>query len=39
VVFPRQIAPQLYDTIISMCQDAGFTLEMAMEAYPWPPPS
>jgi DNA-binding transcriptional LysR family regulator len=34
VIFPRQIAPQLYDTIISMCQDAGFSLEIAMEAYP-----
>jgi DNA-binding transcriptional LysR family regulator len=34
VIFPRQIAPQLYDTIISLCQDAGFTLEIAMEAYP-----
>jgi DNA-binding transcriptional LysR family regulator len=34
VIFPRQIAPQLYDTIISLCQDAGFSLEIAMEAYP-----
>jgi DNA-binding transcriptional LysR family regulator len=34
VMFPRQIAPQLYDTILSLCQDAGFTLEIAMEAYP-----
>jgi DNA-binding transcriptional LysR family regulator len=34
VMFPRQIAPQLYDTIVSLCQDAGFSLEIAMEAYP-----
>jgi DNA-binding transcriptional LysR family regulator len=34
VIFPREIAPQLYDMIISLCRDAGFTLEIAMEAYP-----
>jgi DNA-binding transcriptional LysR family regulator len=34
VIFPRQIAPQLYDAIISMSRAAGFTLEIAMEAYP-----
>jgi DNA-binding transcriptional LysR family regulator len=34
VIFPREIAPQLYDTIISLCQDAGFSLDIAMEAYP-----
>jgi DNA-binding transcriptional LysR family regulator len=24
----------VYDTILSLCQDAGFSLEIAMEAYP-----
>lgn len=34
VLFPRQIAPQLYDTIVSLCQDAGFSPTIAMEAHP-----
>lgn len=34
VIFPRQIAPQLYDTVLRQCQDAGFTLKIAMEAFP-----
>ncbi|OZM80831.1 LysR family transcriptional regulator [Pseudonocardia sp. MH-G8] len=34
VIFPREIAPQLYDTIISLCQDAGFSPRIAMQAYP-----
>jgi DNA-binding transcriptional LysR family regulator len=34
VIFPREIAPQLYDTVIMMCQEAGFTLKIAMEAFP-----
>jgi DNA-binding transcriptional LysR family regulator len=34
VIFPRQIAPRLYDTLIALCQDAGFSLEIAMEANP-----
>jgi DNA-binding transcriptional LysR family regulator len=34
VLFPRQIAPQLYDMLISLCQDAGFSPEIAMEAHP-----
>lgn len=34
VIFPRQIAPQLYDTVLSQCREAGFTLKIAMEAFP-----
>jgi DNA-binding transcriptional LysR family regulator len=34
VMFPRQIAPQLYDTIVTLCQDAGFSPTIAMEAHP-----
>ena len=34
VIFPRQIAPQLYDTLLALCRDAGFSLQIAMEAYP-----
>lgn len=34
VIFPRNIAPQLYDTLISLCQEAGFSMQIAMEAYP-----
>ncbi|MGW3625437.1 LysR family transcriptional regulator [Streptomyces sp. NPDC000880] len=34
VIFPRQIAPQLYDGVLLLCQEAGFTLKIAMEAHP-----
>jgi DNA-binding transcriptional LysR family regulator len=34
VIFPREIAPQLYDMILLMCREAGFTLKIAMEAHP-----
>lgn len=34
VMFPRQIAPQLYDTLITLCQDAGFSPRIAQEAHP-----
>jgi DNA-binding transcriptional LysR family regulator len=34
VIFPRQIAPQIYDTVLALCQDAGFNLKIAMEAFP-----
>lgn len=34
VVFPRSIAPKLYDTLISLCRDAGFPLQIATEAHP-----
>ncbi|MGP4018785.1 LysR family transcriptional regulator [Saccharopolyspora sp. 5N708] len=34
VIFPRQIAPHLYDTVLLLCQNAGFSLKIAMEAHP-----
>lgn len=34
VIFPRQIAPYLYDTVLRLCQEAGFSLKIAMEAHP-----
>ncbi|MET0450481.1 MAG: LysR family transcriptional regulator [Mycobacterium sp.] len=34
VIFPRQIAPQLYDTVLRLCLEAGFSLKIAMEAHP-----
>ena len=34
VIFPRQIAPQIYDTVLTLCQQAGFHLKIAMEAFP-----
>ncbi|GLZ51744.1 LysR family transcriptional regulator [Actinomycetospora sp. NBRC 106378] len=34
VVFPRRIAPQLHDTLIALCRDAGFPLDIAVEAHP-----
>lgn len=34
VVFPRRIAPQLHDTLIALCRDAGFPLDIATEAHP-----
>jgi DNA-binding transcriptional LysR family regulator len=34
VIFPRQIAPQLYDTVLMLCRNAGFSLKIAMEAHP-----
>ena len=34
VIFPRQIAPQIYDTVLALCRDAGFSVKIAMEAYP-----
>jgi DNA-binding transcriptional LysR family regulator len=34
VIFPRQIAPQLYDTVLALCRDEGFSLTIAMEAFP-----
>ncbi|MEV6898567.1 LysR family transcriptional regulator [Amycolatopsis sp. NPDC051372] len=34
VIFPRQIAPQLYDTVLLLCREAGFSLKIAMEAHP-----
>lgn len=34
VLFPRQIAPRLHDTILALCRDAGFSLRIAVEAHP-----
>jgi DNA-binding transcriptional LysR family regulator len=34
VIFPREIAPHLYDTVLRLCQEAGFSLKIAMEAFP-----
>lgn len=34
VVFPRSIAPQLHDTLITLCREAGFPLDIATEAHP-----
>jgi DNA-binding transcriptional LysR family regulator len=34
VIFPRQIAPQIYDTVLALCRDAGFSVKIAMEAFP-----
>jgi DNA-binding transcriptional LysR family regulator len=34
VIFPREIAPQLYDTVLLLCREAGFSLRIAMEAHP-----
>jgi DNA-binding transcriptional LysR family regulator len=34
VIFPREIAPQLYDTVLQLCLEAGFSLRIAMEAHP-----
>jgi DNA-binding transcriptional LysR family regulator len=34
VIFPRQIAPQIYDSVLTLCQNAGFSLRIAMEAHP-----
>ncbi len=32
ILFPRKIAPGLYDLIISLCQQAGFSPHVAQEA-------
>jgi DNA-binding transcriptional LysR family regulator len=34
VIFPRQIAPAIYDTVLTLCREAGFSLKIAMEAQP-----
>jgi len=34
VLFPRVIAPQLYDTIIALCQSEGFSPRITLEAHP-----
>lgn len=34
ILFPRSIGPALYDSIISFCQQAGFSPAIAQEAFP-----
>lgn len=35
VHFPRQVAPGLYDRILTLCQDAGFHPRVVQEAHEW----
>jgi DNA-binding transcriptional LysR family regulator len=35
VLFPREVAPGLYDRVISMCQATGFTPRVVQEALEW----
>jgi len=34
IIFPRLIGPRLYDNILSLCADAGFSPEVVIEAFP-----
>lgn len=34
ILFPRRIGPRLYDTILGMCAEVGFSPEAIMEAHP-----
>jgi DNA-binding transcriptional LysR family regulator len=34
IIFPRLIAPRLYDGIMSLCNEAGFSPEVVVEAFP-----
>jgi len=34
ITFPRRIGPRLYDTIIGLCQKAGFSPQILLEASP-----
>jgi DNA-binding transcriptional LysR family regulator len=34
ILFPRRIGPRLYDAIIGMCQSAGFSPQIILEASP-----
>lgn len=34
ILFPRAIGPQLYDSIIGLCQEAGFSPRVVQEAFP-----
>jgi DNA-binding transcriptional LysR family regulator len=34
ILFPRRIGPRLYDRILSMCAEAGFSPEVILEAFP-----
>jgi DNA-binding transcriptional LysR family regulator len=33
-MFPRRIGPRLYDSILGLCADAGFSPEVILEAFP-----
>jgi DNA-binding transcriptional LysR family regulator len=35
VHFPREVAPTLYDQVMAICRDAGFTPQVAQEASEW----
>ena len=39
VVFPRRIAPPLHDTLIALCRDAGFPLDIAPDVHETEPPT
>lgn len=34
IIFPRLIGPRLYDTILTLCAEAGFSPEVVIEAFP-----
>jgi len=34
ILFPRRIGPRLYDGMLSMCSEAGFSPEVILEAFP-----
>ncbi len=34
ILFPRRIGPRLYDRILAMCADAGFSPEVIIDAFP-----
>jgi DNA-binding transcriptional LysR family regulator len=34
IIFPRKVGPLLYDRILSLCQDAGFSPKIVHEAHP-----
>lgn len=36
IVFPRRIAPRLYDGVITLCHEVGFRPDIALEASPAP---
>lgn len=34
IIFPRLIGPRLYDSILALCNEAGFSPEVVIEAFP-----
>lgn len=34
IIFPRRIGPRLYDNILALCNEAGFSPEVVTEAFP-----